>query len=411
MHTCTALVLAGGAARGAYEVGVIRHVLEALPRDLGREIPLEILCGTSVGAINISVLAALADRGAARAESLAQRWSDLRIERVLKPDGCQVLALAAGMAGVRTRRRTRGATLGGILDPSGLERMLAEIPFARIEAHLQSRLLDTVAVSTTEVETGRTVVFVATDGRPLPLWHDDPTLVARTDIIGPSHALASAAIPPLFPAVRIGGQFYCDGGLRQNVPLAPALHLGATGMLVISPHHIPPEPPSAPVARERERDFSAPLFLVGKTLSALLLDRIDTDIDRTRQITAILEAATRRCGPGFVSDLNRELAATGRGPLRPVHIHLVRPSRSIAGMAAEFVRTQGFARRIKGVVGRVLRTLAESEGPSEADLLSYLLFDGEFARLLMDLGLADARAQHDELCSFFHQRLAADAAA
>jgi NTE family protein len=411
MHPRTALVLAGGAARGAYEVGVIRHVLEELPRDLGRDVPLEVLCGTSVGAINVCVLAALADQGTTRAAVLAQRWADVRIEEILHPDGCKVLALAAGMAGVRTRRRTRGPTLGGILDPSGLERMLAAIPFARIEAHLQSRLLDAVAVSTTEVETGRTVVFVATDGRPLPPWRDDPTLVALADIVGPSHALASAAIPPLFPAVRIGDQFYCDGGLRQNVPLAPALHLGATGLLVVSPHHIPARPPSAPVARERERDFGAPLFLLGKTLSALLLDRIDNDIDRTRQITSILEAADRRCGSGFLADLNRELTVAGHRPLQPVHIHLVRPSRSIAGLAAEFVRTPAFARRVRGLVGRVLRRLAESEGPTEADLLSYLLFDGEFASQLMDLGSEDARAQHDELCHFFHEQMTTEAAA
>ena len=402
------MVLAGGAARGAYEAGVLRHVLEELPRDLGRPVPLEILCGTSVGAINACVLAALADYPAERAEMLTERWLGLRIENILRPDGCQVLALAAGIAGVRPRHALSRSTLGGILDPSGLEQMLAEIPFARIETHLQSRLLDAVAVSTTEVESGRTCVFVAADGRPLPPWRDDPTLVARADIIGPSHALASAAIPPLFPAVRIGGQFYCDGGLRQNVPLAPALNLGATGLLVISPHHLP-DPPSGAMARERERDFAAPLFLLGKTLSALLLDRIDNDIDRTRQITTVLEAAARRCGPGFVDDLNRELAQAGHAAVRPAHIHLVRPSQSIAGMAAEFVRTPAFEAR--GTVGRLLRRLAESEGPTEADLLSYLLFDGEFARQLMDLGQRDARAQHDALCAFFEQQLATDVAA
>ena len=115
--------------------------------------------------------------------------------------------------------------------------------------------------------------------------------------ISAEHALASAAVPFLFPAVRIDNTFYCDGGLRQNVPLSPARRLGADGLIVVNPRYIPAEPPPAEVANERLRDYPGPFFLLGKALNALLLDRIDADIDRLHRINLILEAGQRRYGP------------------------------------------------------------------------------------------------------------------
>ena len=396
----TGLVLAGGAARGAYEVGVVEHVLQDVAGDLGRPLDLPILSGTSVGAINVCVLAALADQPVARAALLSDTWTSLRLAEVLRPDGCRLLALLGGLGGLRGRPNVRAATLGGILDASGIERLLAGIPFARIETNLGAGLLRAVTMSTTEVETGRTVVFVGSHAR-VPEWRGDPTVTMKPDALGLSHALASAAIPPLFPAVRIGDNYYCDGGLRQNVPLAPALHLGADALLVVTPHHVPAAAPPAQLAHERETAFTEPLFLLGKTLSALLLDRVDNDVERTIQINAILEAATGHCGPGVLADITRALSKTGTRPLRPVQTMLIRASRSIGSLAAEFVRTTAFRRRARGLVGRVLARLAEGEAQSEADLLSYLLFDGEFAHILIELGRRDARARHEELCQFF----------
>jgi NTE family protein len=270
------------------------------------------------------------------------------------------------------------------------------IPFAHIQSNLDAGHLDALTVSTTHVGSGRTVVYVHRREPELPSWSHDPTTVARAAHIGAQHALASAAIPILFRAVKLEGDWHCDGGLRQNVPLSPARRLGAGRVLVVNPRYIS----GAPLDDRAAEDlFPGPLFVLGKTLNALLLDRIDTDLARLDTINRILEAGTRAYGDGFVDTLNRELGfPTGQG-MRPMRALLVRASQDIGRMAAEFVRSPLFANG--GLAGRLIRRLAEPESRNEADLLSYLLFDGAFAGQLIELGRADARARHAELCAFF----------
>src|SRR6185503_5820256 len=182
-------------------------------------------------------------------------------------------------------------------------------------------------------------------------WGRDATIVPRAAQLGHAHALASAAIPFLFPAVRLDGEYHCDGGLRQNVPLSPARRLGASGMVVISPKFSSSDPVAADVAAENEASFPSPLFLLGKTLNALMLDRIDNDIDRLQRITSILDAGTQVCGADFVERINRELVATAGKPMRPIRAVLIRSSQNIAQLAADFVRRPAFARRAGGMVG------------------------------------------------------------
>ncbi|WP_437313873.1 patatin-like phospholipase family protein [Sorangium sp. So ce385] len=398
-----ALVLAGGAARGAYEVGVVQHILEEVSRDLGREAPLDILCGTSVGAINVCGLAAFADEARSRARRLAAVWTRLRIDDLVRLDVRGVLAVGHDLL----RGGAAGAPASGghaaLLDTSGLERQIAEaVPFERIDGHLERGLLSAVTVSTTLVKSGRTVVFVHRREPGLPPWSHDPTISPRATAIRAEHALASSALPILFRPVSIDGELYCDGGLRQNVPLSPARRLGADGVIVVNPRYI--EPASA--APERDAPgFPGPLFLLGKTLNALMLDRIDNDLARLESINGILEAGRRRYGEGFVDALNDELGLPPGRTLRPLRSLLIRASKDIGSLAAEFVRSPAFRARTTSVLGRVMRRLAEGDEQREADFLSYLLFDGEFAGRLIEIGRADARARHEELCAFFERAL------
>jgi NTE family protein len=207
----------------------------------------------------------------------------------------------------------------------------------------------------------------------------------------------------LFPAVAIDGQFYCDGGLRQNVPLSPARRLGADGLIVINPRFIRDETPSAELAQARERDYPDPLFVVGKAMNALLLDRIENDINRLRKLNSVLEAGTRRFGPGFNDALNDELARGGHSPVKPLDVVYLRASEDIGVLAAEYVRSPEFAKRSRTMIGRILRHVGEGE--KEADLLTYVLFDGEFAGRLIEMGRSDARARHNELVNFFARRM------
>jgi NTE family protein len=397
----TALVLAGGAARGAYEVGVVDYVLKDVARAIGRDVPIDILCGTSAGAINACFLAAHADAPTARADRLRARWLELRIEEVVRPSTSEIFGMIGSLFG--RKRRPPGPAderRGGLLDPAGIESIVSgQIPFERIGEHMRAGRLCGLTVSTTHVASGRTVVFVERKEAGLPSWSRDPTMTALATEIRADHALASAGVPFLFPAVRIDGEFYCDGGLRQNVPLSPARRLGADGLIVVNPRYIGP-PPDLAAARTNEAEYPAPLALLGKALNALLLDRIENDIDRLNRINSILAAGTKRFGAAFVDAVNEQMgqggAPVGLRQLRIVH---VRASQDIGALAAEHVRSAEFSARTPTWISRVLRRIGEGAG--EADLLSYLLFDGAFAAKLIELGREDARLRHDELCAFF----------
>lgn len=410
MQTCdppvgnrVALVLAGGAARGAYEVGVVRYILEEVSRQLGFDVPLDILCGTSIGALNACHLAAFADEPRARATRLANHWTGLAMRDVVHPGSGAVFGLLRELLGQSRAPRPGELRRGGVLDPAGIERIVtAAVPFARIAEHLRAGRLHAVTVSTTHVGSGRTTVYVQRRGGGLPRWGSDPTVVARAAELTADHALASAAIPFLFPAVRLDGEFHCDGGLRQNVPLSPARRLGADALIVVSPRYLPPLATDAE-HRAREQAFPGPLFLLGKALNALLLDRVENDIDRLERINAILLAGCRRYGDGFLQAINEELAQPpGSIQTRPLRVVLIRATDDIGRIAAELVRSPGFRARVPGVLGRLMRRIADTT--TETDLLSYLLFDGEFAGRLIELGRADARLHHDELCAFFAAR-------
>jgi NTE family protein len=398
-----ALVLAGGAARGAYEVGVVDYILRDVARDLGAPIRFDILCGTSVGALNSCMLAALAhEPGPARAGMLVDHWRRLRIEELIRLSPGAMLRETVALFGYEEPVRAGERRRGGVLDPTGIEQLVTRsIPFSRIGENLRSGHLDAVTVSTTHVGSGRTIVFVdrASSERPTT-WGADPTVVARAASLRAEHALASSAIPFLFPAVRIGSEFHCDGGLRQNVPLSPARRLGATGLIVVSPRNIDTTEPD--LEHAREEDFPSAVFLLGKALNALLLDRVENDIDRLKRINAILEAGVRHYGPSFLTVINHELRRPSGIATRPLRTVLIRASQNIGRLASEFVRANRFLSRPRGLLGWVIDRFAAST--LEADALSYVLFDGHFAAELIELGRVDARARHEELCSFFAAR-------
>jgi NTE family protein len=396
------LVLAGGSARGAYEVGVVRYVLEEVSRAIGRPVPIDVLSGTSAGSINAIMLAANAQEPIRRAELLAREWTTLELEDVVRPSTAEMLTLVGRMLG-RTPRG-RDARKGAIFDPAGIQRIVRMgVPAGVIAANLRAGRLQAISISTTHVASGKTVIFYECRGSTVPRWSHDPTMVPRRATITPEHALASAAVPLAFPAVEIDGEFYCDGGLRQNVPLSPSRRLGADGFIVVNPRYIRQEAPEPAIAKERERAYPDPFFVAGKAMNALLLDRIENDIRRLEKLNAIIAAGERRYGLGFGAAINEELGRSGESALRPIDVVYLRASADIGVMAAEYVRSPTFTKRVRGLLGRALRRIGEVE--TEADLLSYLLFDGPFAGQLAEIGWADAKAQHDELVAFFAKRV------
>ena len=399
-----ALVLAGGAARGAYEVGVVQHIVEEVARDLGRDVPLDIICGTSVGAINGCGLAAFADAPRSRARRLVAQWQSLRMEDVVRVRPMHLAKFVRSLvAPSPLASEIKEDRYGGLIEPSGMEGIIKNaIPFERITEHLQSGLLQAVTASATHIATGNTVVFISRSSHGVPRWSRDPKVVPRkVSHLRMQHALASAAIPLVFPSVRIDGEFYCDGGLRQNVPISPARHLGANGVIVVSPRFIGeiqaiPERPN-PAAK-----MPSPLFLIGKALNALLLDRVENDIERLQRINHILLAGQSRFGAEFLPQINDAMGYRNKTEgMKPMSALLVRASDNIGRMAVDYVNSTQFGKRMPGPLGKLARVICEMDAEDESDLLSYLLFDGEFAQQLIELGRRDAKAVHNDLLRFF----------
>jgi NTE family protein len=402
-----ALVFSGGGARGAYEAGVVRYLLEELPRRLGRPIRFDILCGTSVGAIHACFLAATAHEDAARGARLVEFWTSMRIEDVLPLSRRDLLRLPRRLLGLRrVVEAMRGGAaperLYGLLNTEALEKLvLHAIPWRNIRANVREGRIDAVCVAATQIATGRVTIFMESRDQTVPEWTRDPNILPRPTRLMPTHALASAAIPVLFPAVRVASTYYVDGGLRLNTPLAPALRLGADRVLVVALRPHPSQAGDAALAEQRVADYGSPFFLFGKLLNALLLDHVDTDLARMHVMNEMLEDGARAFGPGFLEKLNAEAVKAGRNPFRPIRDLVIRPSADLAVLAGQILQSMGGERERSPLLRLAARNLVEGRRTPESDLLSYLLFDGEFLAPLAELGMRDARAREQELAEFF----------
>jgi NTE family protein len=393
-------VLSGGGSRGAYEAGIIHYLRTDLAKRLGRHVPIDIVSGTSVGAINAAFLAATMSDPETQANQIVAAWKALRIEELISLKARDLMRAAKMMVGGEPPPPPPGSfRYGGLLDTSGLERFVIRvIPWRGIERALRSRSLHAISVSATHVGTGHTIVFLSS-AEPVPReWSRDPFVRHRAARIGPRHVLASAAIPMLFPAVKIGEEYFTDGGLRQNTPMSPAIRLGADRLLLISLRHVGPEPKV--IQKERAEAYPKPLFLAGKALNALLLDHTEYDLQRMQRINLILEAGHASFGDRFEEMMNHELARLRGAPLRRIQAVHIRPSEDIGALAADFVAKGRM--KVSGMLARrLIHRLADGEARHESDLLSYLLFDGDFAEDLIELGRRDAAKKEDELASLF----------
>jgi NTE family protein len=386
------MILSGGGARGAYEVGALSYVYDDLTRLRGSPPRVDILSGTSVGAINGCYLAAHFADPVLGLRRLVDLWRELEIVRVLGFGLRQVLSLPRLAFG-------GGASGAGLFDVRPMAELVQrEISWRAVARCLRRRQLRALSVSTTEVTTGRTVVFMQTSPDLVIPSHAPPRTVFRNARIGPQHALASAAIPVLFPPVRIDNELYLDGGLRQNTPIAPALRLGATHIFAVG---------SSRDVRGAFADGSPRLerapglaFLLGKVLNAFLLDHIDTDLQLLTRVNELLVDGSEAFGDGFVDKMSAQAVSRGGQPYRPVHALAIRPSEDIGKLASAFVRRGRFKGGNPILAKRLLDLLDIGVG-DEADLASYLLFDGDFANQLIELGRADARARKDAILEFF----------
>jgi len=363
-----ALVLAGGGARAAYEVGVLAAIAERAP---GLEFP--IVTGVSAGAINAVYLAAHPGPLATAVAALRAQWSRLVVERVYRiRAGRLARGLLLGTAHTALGRGGAAAAVHGLVDMSPLREFLgANIDFTQLAANIAARRLRAAALSTTSYATGETVTFV--HGPPdVPTWRRALRYAVATQLTL-DHVMASAALPILFPAVRIGDAFYGDGSVRQTAPLAPAIHLGARAIVVVTQRNDPQElhPPAPGPGRSAAPAYPALAEVIGLLLHAIFLDALEADAERLERVNRVVTA---------LPDAQRP------DGLRPVRLLMLRPSRDLGALAA------GCGVKLPPLVRWLVRGMG-GQRATAVDFLSYLLFDPAYTNALIELGYDDVRAQ------------------
>lgn len=375
------LVLSGGGARGAYEVGVLLHLAEALPEVLAR---IRVITGSSVGAVNAAFLAArqLTPEGV---RALAGLWSGLKMDDIVAVSRSGTVKML-GSAVLRLATSAVRSPIASLLQVDGLRKLVMESTDWRgMHRAIRGGRFDAIATAATDIASGQTHLFIEGRRGVVNGWSThDQQLVPLETLLSPSHVMASAAIPVLFPPVRVHGRWYMDGGLRYNTPLSPALYLGATSLIIITVRAQRPESP-------RPEEFPGLGQMVGKLLDSVFLDRVAYDLDRLTRINDMVESI-ERLGPEAMPRIREDLRRRGRRPYRRVPIASVRPRRDLGALAAEYL--SGRAHPLS--FGRVLSALFADDTQTSADAASFLLFDGGYAAALIEAGRADAAAVHEE---------------
>jgi NTE family protein len=371
------LVLTGGGARGAYQVGVLKWIARHYP-----DLSLPILTGVSAGAVNVAKLAASPGTFAQKVDGLVDLWRNLRAEDVFRVDAWTLAKNAMGWVLRLSSGGSPGAPrVRGFLDTQPLRELLNEVlapvngEITGIDYNLSMGRLKAVAIMTTSYTTGQTVVFLK--GRDIQPWKRPQR---RTEMapITIDTIMASAALPIFFPAVCIGREWYGDGGIRLAAPLSPALHLGANRILAISTRY------DRSVEESREMEvggYPPPAQVLGLLLNAVFLDVVEQDALRLERINDLLE----------------KLPGEEREGMRPVRLLSVRPSVDLGRLAAQF----------EPDLPRAFRFMTRGLGTREQrspDMLAMLMFQPDYLSRLIDIGERDAEAMAPALEAFLEAR-------
>jgi NTE family protein len=388
----TGLILTGGGARAAYQVGVLAAVAQ-LRRDAGATDgnPFPVIAGTSAGAINAATLAGQADDFDGAVDGLMQIWQNIHAEQVYAADAFGVIRTGArwmtmmslGWALARWRRSQPKS----LLDNAPLGDLLRRwVRLERLDAMLAGGHLHALAISGSSYTSGQHVTFFQSLATVQP-WLRSQRLAVRTRL-SVDHLLASSAIPFIFPARLLDllgqAEWFGDGSMRQSAPISPAIHLGAERVLVIGAGRMH-EPAGAPRAALVQGHPSL-AQIAGHALSNIFLDALAVDVERLQRINATLKLLSPEA-----------LAATS---LRPIEVLVIAPSRRLDDLAAE--HQASLPPPIRALLrGAGAKSSANNQAASGAALTSYLLFEPSFTQALINLGMSDTLARRAEVQQFF----------
>lgn len=386
----TGLILTGGGARAAYQVGVLA-ALAQLKRDAGvvEGNPFKVIAGTSAGAINAATLACNADDFDGAVDGLTHLWQNLHVEQVYAADSFGVIRTGArwmtmmslGWALARWKRsRPRS-----LLDNAPLGALLRRwVRMERLDEMLAAGHMQALAISGSSYTSGQHVTFYQTQ-LPFEPWLRSQRVAVKTRL-SIEHLMASSAIPFIFPAelLDLDGrqEWFGDGSMRQSAPISPAVHLGADRVLVIGAGRMH-EPPGA----RREvlvEGHPSMAQIAGHALSNIFLDALAVDVERLQRINNTLGLLTPE--------------ARRATPLRPLDVLVIAPSRRLDDLAAE--HQASLPPPIKALL-RSVGVAGEGKAASGSALTSYLLFEPSFTGELIMLGMADTLARRSDVQRFF----------
>lgn len=368
----TGLILSGGGARAAYQVGVLMGIAEMVPR--GTRNPFPIICGTSAGAINAAALSANAHNYRVAVKGLERVWSNITADQVYRTElyAFFLSLLRWAISGVVSGNTPVNSAL---LDSTPLSKLInLVINFDRIEKSLQQGDLQALSISATSYGSGESIAFF--QGQENIEGWQRARRIGRATRINAQHLLASSAIPILFPAIKVDGHYYGDGAVRQLAPVSPALHLGAERVLVIGV--------SGNTSAAHQRELSGyPSFaqVLGHILNSVFVDTLEGDVERLERINSTLSAIPPK-----------ERVKQGVN-LREVDVLKIYPSQPIDEIAASHIHELPRALRL------FLRGSGATRSPGAA-AVSYLLFEPGFTRSLISLGFRDAKEREEEIRSF-----------
>jgi NTE family protein len=370
----TGLVLAGGGARAAYQVGVLQAMKEMLPDPKAN--PFAVICGTSAGAVNAGALAVHADDFGDAVDKLLAVWRHFEPRHVYRADfpGATANSLKwfAGMLFGTLMRNKRVS----LLDNRPLETLLARVlDFARIERNIQAGVLDAVAITCSGYTSGQSCSFFEGAER-FEGWKRSARIGIKTRITV-QHLMASSAIPFLFPAYHLNREFFGDGSMRQIAPVSPALHLGADRVVVVGTARIRNDSPE----RTRGDLFPTLAQVAGHVMNSIFLDGLAVDLERLERINR-----TVSCVP---PDALRKLGLT----LHHVDVLVLTPSEPLEAIAVKHVRN------LPWTIRALLRSIGAMRRGG-ANLASYLLFEPGYCNELIQLGYHDTLKRREEVESF-----------